>query len=62
MHEQEHRLQSLLTGQNFNAESDMDEWLETAKGYAHAYAQATNGIAVLSDFQNNVNHICSGRH
>ena len=60
MHEQEHRLQSLLTGQNFNAESDMDEWLETAKGYAHAYAQATNGIAVLSDFQNNVNHIYSG--
>lgn len=60
MHEQEHRLQSLLTGQNFNAKSDMDEWLETAKGYAHAYAQVTNGIAVLSDFQNNVSHIYSG--
>lgn len=60
MHEQEHKLQSLLTGQNFNTKGNLNELLETAKGYTHAYAQATNGIAVLSDFQNNVNHIYSG--
>ena len=31
MHEQEHKLQSLLTGQNFNTKGNLNELLETAK-------------------------------
>ncbi len=61
MHEQEHKLQSLLTGQDFSTKGSLTELLETAKNYAHAYTQTTNGIAVLSDYQNNVNHIYSGQ-
>ena len=60
MKEQEQKLKDLLTGQTFEAENERQQILETARGYAHAYAQATNGIAVLSDFQNNTCSIYSG--
>lgn len=60
MNELEQELKSLLIRQEFSTDCGQDELLEIAKGYAHAYAQATNGIAVLSDFQNEVSHIYSG--
>lgn len=60
MDEPERKLKSLLTRQEFSTECGQEELLEIAKGYAYAYAQATNGIAVLSDFQNDVSHIYAG--
>ncbi|MDO4163924.1 MAG: LuxR C-terminal-related transcriptional regulator [Bacteroides sp.] len=60
MNEPEQELKSLLMRQEFSTECGQEELIEIAKGYAYAYAQATNGIAVLSDFQNDVSHIYSG--
>lgn len=60
MKEQEQKLKDLLTGQQFEAENERQQILETAKGYAQAYVQATNGIAALSDFQSNACYIYSG--
>ena len=51
MKEHELRLKKLLTGQQFVDDAQKDESLENAKEYAYAYAQATNGIAVISDLQ-----------
>ena len=53
-------LQSMLTQQHFVIEGKQQEQLATAQLYAQAYAHATNGIAVLSDFQRNARHIYTG--
>lgn len=58
--DRQEELYSLLTGQDFDAESNQLKQLEAAKQCASAYAQATNGIAVLSDFKKNVRHIYAG--
>lgn len=59
--EQEYKLKSLLTGQDFDTtEEQSQQSLETAKDYAHAYVKATNGIAVLSDLQKDVCYMYSG--
>lgn len=60
MRQEERELKSLLTHQDFNAEETPPSLLETAKQQARAYAQATGGLAVLSDMQSNVCHIYSG--
>ena len=60
MNRQEQELQSLLTKQAFVIEGRQQEQLTTAQLYAQAYSHATNGIAVLSDFQSNARHIYSG--
>lgn len=56
----EQELKELLTGQSFENDHERLYVLDTAKGYARAYAQATNGIAVISDFQNKACYIYSG--
>lgn len=61
MKEHELRLKTLLTGQQFVDDAQKDESLENAKEYAYAYAQATNGIAVISDLQQDVCYIYSGK-
>lgn len=61
MDEQERQLKRMLTGQRFHADGNRERMLEAAKALAGGYAMATDGIAVLSDFQNNVRHIFSGR-
>ena len=58
--DRQEELFSLLMGQEFGSESNQQKQLETAKQCANAYAQATNGIAVLSDFKSNVRHIYAG--
>lgn len=60
MDERERQLKTLLTGQRFGADDGHRRQMLTAKEQARGYAEATNGIAVLSDFKNNVNHIYSG--
>lgn len=52
MKEHELRLKTLLTGQQFVDDAQKDESLENAKEYAYAYAQATNGIAVIYNRKN----------
>ena len=61
MKEHEHRLKALLTGQQFDEYEAESEILERAKKCAQAYSMATNGIAVLSDFQQNICYIYSGK-
>lgn len=61
MKEHENRLKALLMGQQFDEYEVKSSTLETAKKCAHAYAIATNGIAVLSDFQQNICYIHSGK-
>lgn len=61
MKEHEHELKSLLTEQQFEVSENQEPLLETAKAYAYGYAQATEGIAVLSDFHQNICHIYSGK-
>lgn len=61
MSEQEQELISLLTGQKFGTEHDSSYYLEKAKSQSLAYAQLTNGIAVLCDLQENTRYIYSGQ-
>lgn len=57
---QEHELKSLLTRQQFEDSEDSGLLLAQARACAKAYALATEGIAVVSDFQNRECHIYSG--
>lgn len=52
-------LKDLLIGQPFDAEESL-LILEKVKGFASGYAQATNGIAVISDFLQKSCYIYSG--
>ena len=54
MNEQENKLKSLLIKQQFGEKDGLQLFLETAQKHAYSYAQATNGIAVLSDLQDDV--------
>ncbi|MBO5444544.1 MAG: response regulator transcription factor [Muribaculaceae bacterium] len=58
---QENELKSLLTDQQFEASDNREGLLAQAKACANNYALATEGIAVISDFQNNECHIYSGK-
>lgn len=58
---QENELKSLLTDQEFEASDNRELLLAQAKACANGYALATEGIAVVSDFQNKECHIYSGR-
>lgn len=58
--QQEHELQSLLTEQRFGGSENGKYLLAQAKVCANSYALATEGIAVVSDFQSNECHIYSG--
>lgn len=58
--EQEDKLKSILTGQNFGVTEEQSQSLEDAKQYARAYARYTDGIAVLSDLQKDICYIYSG--
>lgn len=57
----EHELKLLLTEQQFETSDDKESLLAQARACAHGYALATEGIAVVSDFQNNECHIYSGK-
>lgn len=58
---QEKELKQLLTGQKFvSSEYDL-ALLESTKTYARAYARATEGVGVVSDFHNNVCYIYAGK-
>lgn len=61
MVKQEHELKSLLTEQQFEASDNREPLLAQARACANGYALATEGIAVVSDFQNNECHIYSGK-
>lgn len=58
---QEHELKSLLTKQEFEGVENRELLLAQARACANGYAHATEGIAVVSDFQNNECHIYSGK-
>ena len=58
---QETELKSLLTEQRFGLSVNRDILLAQARECANGYARATEGIAVISDFQNNECHIYSGK-
>ena len=58
---QENDLKSLLTDQQFEASDNRERLLAQAKACANGYALATEGIAVVSDFQNNECHIYAGK-
>lgn len=57
---QEQELKSLLNGQQFDLSGKDELPLARAQACASAYALATEGIAVVSDFQNGECHIYSG--
>lgn len=57
-HEQE--LKRLLTNQAYHPHKHLDV-LERRKLLAKSYAETENGIAVLSDFQENISYIYSGK-
>ena len=57
----EHELKSLLTEQQFETSDNREILLAQARACASGYALATEGIAVVSDFQNNECHIYSGK-
>lgn len=57
----EHELKLLLTEQQFETSDDKESLLAQARACANGYALATEGIAVVSDFQNNECHIYSGK-
>lgn len=61
MEELEQTLKTLLIGQQFVIKEEQEVLLEKAKSHAHAYAQATNGIAALSDLQADMCYIYSGK-
>lgn len=58
---QEKELKQLLTDQKFvSSEYDL-ALLESTKTYARAYARATEGVGVVSDFHNSVCYIYAGK-
>ncbi len=57
----ENKLKSLLTGQRFESIENKNILTESAKSYAHGFALATEGVAVISNFHNNVSYIYSGK-
>ena len=57
----EHELKLLLTEQQFETSDNKESLLAQARACANGYALATEGIAVVSDFQNNECHIYSGK-
>lgn len=57
IHERE--LKRLLTSQAYHPHKRLDV-LERRKFFAQSYAETENGIAVLSDFQENISYIYSG--
>lgn len=57
----EHELKSLLTGQQFEASENKGFTLAQARACAEGYVLATDGIVVISDFQNNECYIYSGK-
>ena len=61
MDTREKELKELLTNQDFEHHSADARRLEHWKLLAESYAQTENGIAVLSDFQNNTCYIYSGK-
>lgn len=61
MRQEERELKTLLTEQDFEPQPAQQAFVETMQQQARAYAQATDGIAVLSDLQNGVCHIHSGQ-
>ena len=61
MMKKEHELKSLLTEQQFGASDNKELLLAQARACANGYALATEGIAVVSDFQNSECHIYSGK-
>ena len=61
MDTREKELKELLTNQDFDHHSADERRLEHWKLLAESYAQTENGIAVLSDFQNNTCYIYSGK-
>lgn len=61
MEDQEKKLMSLLIDQQFEIKDGQEQILETAKSQAFAFAQATHGIAVLSDLQSDVCYIYAGQ-
>lgn len=60
MSNQEQELKALLTNQEFVLPQERLEILERRKQLAQAFAETENGIAVLSDFQDNSRYIYSG--
>lgn len=58
---EEERLKQALIGQYAKAAEGGDTLVDEAKAQASAYAQATEGIAVISDYSKNVCHIYSGK-
>lgn len=58
---QENELKTLLTDQQFESSDNRELLLAQAKACANGYALATEGIAVISDFQNNDCHIYAGK-
>lgn len=60
MNAQEQELKEILTGQPFDRVHPRTELLEKRKRMAQSYAETENGIAVLSDFQENTCYIYSG--
>lgn len=58
-HEQE--LKALLTHQSFGADGVQAGVVGVAKSYARSYAQVTDGVAVLSDLQEDMCYIYAGR-
>lgn len=61
MDTQERKLKALLTGQDFDAPPGYPEKLERWKLLAQSYVRIENGIAVLSDFQENRRFIYAGK-
>lgn len=61
LRKQEDKLKLLLTKHTFEDAEKNDRMIEQAKAYAHNYTQATEGVAVISDFCRNVCHIYSGK-
>ena len=60
MSNQEQELKALLTNQEFVLPKERRKILERRKRLAQAFAETENGIAVLSDFQDNSRYIYSG--
>lgn len=60
MNTQEQELKEILTGQQFDCLHHQAELLKRRKRMAQSYAETENGIAVLSDFQENACYIYSG--
>lgn len=61
LEKKEDRLKRALIGQYAKAAEGYDSLIEEAKTQASAYSQATEGIAVISDYSRNECHIYSGK-